>query len=96
MNDSFNYNLKDVINSAPTGDMLIFTGGWNARPDPMATATLHALVMFDLGPKCANGDRLRLLRLSTGFTGIMLPHLQWRRKLIDSNWRVSRGPYLLP
>ncbi len=41
--DSFYDDLQAAVDRVPAGDMLIVTGDWNARPDPVDTATRHIL-----------------------------------------------------
>ncbi len=36
--DSFYDDLQDAVGRVPTGDMLIVSGDWNARPGPVNTA----------------------------------------------------------
>ncbi len=56
--DSFYDELQDAVGIVPIGDMLIVAGDWNARPDPVDTATRHILGKFAVSTRCANGDRL--------------------------------------
>ncbi len=41
---------RDATDSAPSGDRLLFAGGWNSKPGPVDTATQHNLGKFALGP----------------------------------------------
>ncbi len=51
---NFYNDLQDVIASDPSGDMMIFTGNWNARPGPTDMATRYILGKVVLGMECAN------------------------------------------
>ncbi len=44
--------------SAPAGGCLLVAGGMNLRPRPAAETSRQALGNFELGTRCANGDRL--------------------------------------